>query len=335
MLAGFLQAVVALEPAATLTSCVPFPLEPLRQRFPAVTWRPYDAATRRRCISECDVWLGLGGSPFQHALSHWFIDHLLGDAANCARSGKPMFYLGVGTQSPAELQSADVARLVMQAAAIWTRDAVSAERIAGCGQKQVHAAADLAHIFFRRQPPPAAQTGRFAIVANFDYGHWPGQSAVLRAAERVGATERVWLAQESRPLPGGERMLHAALPEDERSKWSLIDPELPGAPLTHVLARWPGAEWLLTARYHAALAGAWARSKVIVIGTNEKLRAAARELGAPMLTPDADLATVAKAIARAVPAAPGLEQAQQAVAACRAFLAAAGAPLLQAKTEPS
>ena len=118
MLAGFLAAMRPLAPAATLTCCVPFALPPLQQRFPAITWLPYDDATRTRAIADCDVWLGLGGSPFQSALSRWFVDHLVTEAEFCRRAAKPMFFLGVGVQQADELRDPDVRRICLGAAGI-------------------------------------------------------------------------------------------------------------------------------------------------------------------------------------------------------------------------
>ena len=276
MLAGFLAALRTLAPRATFTCCVPFALEPLRRRFPAIEWLPYEDAHRDRCIAACDVWLGLGGSPFQRALSRWFGDRRRGEAGRCERAHKRMFFLGVGVQSAAELISPDVRRLCAHAAGIWTRDAASATRLAALpAPPPIEAAADLAHLFFREQTPPPAVRGRVTLVANFDYGTWPGQNACLQAVRALGASEHIWLAQESRDLPGAERALHAALPPAEQARWKLIAPEQPGAPLARILAHWPSGEWLVTARYHAALAGAWAHSKIVVLSTNEKLRAAA------------------------------------------------------------
>jgi len=335
MLAGFLAALRTLAPAATFTCCVPFALAPLRRRFPALDWQPCAPADRARAIAACDVWLGLGGSPFQSAQDRWFVDHLVGDAELCARTNKPMFYLGIGVQTAAELDVPDVRRLVAQAAGIWTRDAGSGARLAALPSppRRLESAADLAHIFFRNHPPPPAAAGRVTLVANFDYGAWPGQAALLRALEALPATERVWLAQESRELPGAERALHAALPESEKKRWRLVSPEQPGlpavasaeagAPLEGVFARWPSGAWLVTARYHAALAGAWARSRVVVIAINEKLRTAACELGCPIVFPDTSTDLVARALESAPPATLPALAAERAQAACAAFLRAA------------
>ena len=342
MLAGFLAAMRTLAPTATFTCCVPFPLDPLRRRFPAITWLPCDQPTRARCIAECAAWLGLGGSPFQSALSRWFVDHLVSEAALCARAHKPMYFLGVGVQTSAELADPDVQRICAQAAAIWTRDVASAERLAALpSPPPIASAADLAHLFFRETPPPAASAGRLTLVANFDYGAWPGQAAFLSAAQAsvpgLAITERVWLAQESRELPGAERALHRALPLAEQARWSLTIPDLLPSPaeslattesptsaesLTTALSRWPSGEWLVTARFHAALAGAWAGSKIAILATNEKLRAAAHELACPLLATDADAATVTRTL-QSLSSQAGVSSAALHLAADRAFEACA------------
>lgn len=324
MLAGFLAAVRELAPGAAFTSCVPFPLAPLQRRFPEIIWLPYDDAERARCIGACDVWLGLGGSPFQSALSRWFVDHLVAEARLCARFGKPRYFLGVGVQDSAELAVPDVRELCATAAGIWTRDIASAGRIRALpAPPPVAAAADLAHVFLRANPPPPAVAGRLTFVGNFDYGAWPGQAACLAAFAALPATERVWLAQETRALPGAERALFAALPAAEQARWRLVAPENEGAPLDTVLARWPSGAWLVSARYHAALTGAWAGSRVTIVATNEKLRAAAAELGAPAIAPDADASAVAAALAAAPSQLPPHHLAQRAEAACAEFLRSA------------
>ncbi len=322
MLAGFLAALRALSPDATFTCCVPFALQPLQQRFPSVTWLPYEENARTRAIAECDVWLGLGGSPFQSALSRWFVDHLVAEARFCEQGRKPMFFLGIGVQTADELAVPEVRGLCARAAGIWTRDAISAERIAALNSPPpVEAATDLAHLFFRDFPPPRAARGRLTLVPNFDYGVWPGLASCLAAIDRIKPSDRVWLAQESRDLPGAERALYTTLPTTEQLRWRLVSPEKAGAPLHAVLADWPSGEWLLTARYHAALAGAWAHSKIIVLSTNEKLRAVARELKVPLLSPSADEATVARTFESFT--APSLLRsalAERAYEACAAFV---------------
>jgi hypothetical protein len=217
MLAGFLTAMRTLAPAATYTCCVPFTLEPLRGRFPAIEWLPYDEATRARCIAGCDVWLGLGGSPFQHAQSRWFVDHLTGEAARCREAGRPMYFMGIGVQSATELNDAAVRAICAQASAVWTRDPASAEFLAALPSPppSVEAATDLAHVFFREAPLPLAHRGRLTVVANFDYGAWPGQEAFFAAGESTSSplpvAERHLLGQRSLLVPAPEYALQFSL----------------------------------------------------------------------------------------------------------------------------
>ena len=317
MLAGFLRAMETAAPGASFTCSVPFPLEPLRQRFPAIDWLPYDEHALAVAIKGCDLWLGLGGSPFQSAQSRWFIDHLAADAGFCDRAAKPMYFLGVGVQTTTELSAPGVADICRRAAAIWTRDPQSAEFLrAVADAPPIEVGADLAHVFLREQSPPGPAAGRLTLVPNFDFGGWPGQQAFLAAARAFNATDRVWLAQESRDLPGAEIALYRSLPPDEQRRWSLINPEVPAAPLADVMRRWPTGEWLVTARYHAALAAAWSGSKVLVLPINEKLRAAAREIGAPLLDLDADAATALQAMRSAPSVARPVALADRAMAAC-------------------
>jgi hypothetical protein len=316
-----------LAPDATFSCCVPFDLTPLLARFPTIEWLPYDSATRDRCIQACDVWLGLGGSPFQSAQSRWFVDHLVAEAAACSRGGKPMFFLGVGVQTTSELLVPEVAQLCARAAGIWTRDEPSAERLRALpSAPAVESGADLAHVFFRDTPPPPAVHGRVTAVLNFDFAAWSGDAACLAAVRTLNAGEHIWLAQESRELPGAERALHARLSPAEQTRWRLVAPDVPGETLAASLARWPSGEWLLTARYHAAIAGAWAGSKIVVIGTNEKLKAVAHELRAPLIPADSNLGDVERALRAATPAMPPRNQADRALAACADFLRSAVAP---------
>jgi hypothetical protein len=176
-------------------------------------------------------------------------------------------------------------------------------------------------------------------VANFDYGAWPGQADFLRATRAPSLAwpviERIWLAQESRDLPGAERALYAALPLSDRAPWRLALPDapqpgdsVPALSLATAFSRWPSGQWLVTARFHAALAGAWAGSKILILSTNEKLRAAARDLACPVLAPAADAGSLSHALTTLAHSTPVSRDrlilaADRATAACAAFVRAA------------
>ena len=294
----------SLSPSLSLTCCVPEGHERLSRRFPEIRWLPYDEATRRAAIGECDAWLGLGGSPFQCAVSRWFVDHLETERRVCAAAGKPMYFLGVGGQDPAAYALPEMRAVCLQAEKIWTRDTATADTLAHeLPGVRVAAAADLSHLFFEANPPPAAAPGRLTAVLNFDYAGWPALAGALAALDAIPARERVWLAQESRPLPGAEQWLYGQLPAGSQARWRLQIADTGEPALPDVLARWPSGEWLLTSRFHATLAGAWAGSRVVVVATNDKLRAVAREFGLSALPPNTDPVALAAALRESPPAA--------------------------------
>ncbi len=327
MLAGFLSALGSRREKVALTCCVPYDLSPLSRRFPEIDWRPYDARTRRASIEACDAWLGLGGSPFQNAVSPWFAEHLASESALCAASEKPMYFLCVGGQDESAYADPWLRSAAAQAEAIWTRDPATKralEHITRPGR--VKTAADLAHVFFEASPPPPADSGRLTAVLNFDFGGWPGEASALTALSDLPIRERVWLAQEARELPGGERDSYAHLPKGERDRWRLQLADTPGEPLPHVSARWPSGGWLLTSRFHATLSGAWAGSRAVVIATNNKLREVASECGYPTIPANADNETVAQAFKVSVPPRKKALQARATAArqACAEFFATVG-----------
>src|SRR5213080_4514018 len=104
MLAGFLRAVERSGVAVELTCATACDAGSQRARFPQVTWMGYDLQTRQRCIRECDVWCGVGDSPFQTDSGPWFLDHLTQDVALCDEYGKGMFFLGVGVNDLEAMQ---------------------------------------------------------------------------------------------------------------------------------------------------------------------------------------------------------------------------------------
>ena len=99
MIAGFLEGMGKAN--VRYTCCIPYETEPLKKRFPKIDWLTYDSPTRKHAITSCDAWLGLGGSPFQNAVSDWFTTHLLEEASVCKKAQKPMYFMGIGGQDKA------------------------------------------------------------------------------------------------------------------------------------------------------------------------------------------------------------------------------------------
>ena len=328
MLAGFLAAArPAFLETATLTCCTAQDIASQRLRFPEVEWLLYEEATRAETISRCDLWLGLGDTPFQGILGNWFLDHLGQEAAMCRVHGKPMFYLGVGVEAREVIDQPRVQVLVGQAEKIWTRDEESAaflRPIAGPGKVSV--GADLAHIALATIPFGPCEPDTLGLVLNFEDSRQYRIDQLAALVETSRAGHVAWLSQEVRPLPGSEFTLYQQLPPAARARAIPRVPDYTGArTAAELLDAWGAPTRLFTSRYHGALIGAWMGCRTVAFARSAKVAAGARQLGLPLVDSLAETGQILRALEEAEPTGHLLLRAQTELArsACDAFFSVA------------
>lgn len=285
VLSAFLEALI--DTKVSFSCCVPYNIEPLRLRYPQIDWMPYTYEYRQNAIKNCDIWLGLGGSPFQSSVSPWFIKHLSEETALCSALKKKLYFLGIGGQDLEAYTNQDLIDIMSQSEGIWTRDMTTFEAL----QKQkvnVRLGADLSHLLFDIYSPAKAVPGRLTTALNFDYKNWPILAETIDTLELLKPNERVWMVQESREIPGAEKELFKLLSTKQQSLWRPLSCDQPTQSMKEVIHRWPSGEWLLSSRYHSTLASAWSGSKTVVLETNLKLKSAALECGYKSLSVTSD-----------------------------------------------
>ena len=330
MLAGFLAAAgPALVAELTLTCCIPHDARSQQRRFPQIYWLPYDDATRDAAVARCDVWLGLGDTPFQIVVGPWFLDHLGQEAAACRRHGKPMFYLGVGVNEREVIDDPRLRVLVGQAQKIWTRDAASAEILRPLAAPgKVTVGADLAHAALAAMRFPSPEPDTLGLLLNFEDAaqYRPAQIAALIADSPASGV--AWLSQEVRPLPGAEAALYEELPASARARAIPRLPDYAGAETPgDLVGAWGAPGQLFTSRYHGALIGAWLGCRTVAFARNAKVAGGARQLGLPLVADLGDTGGILRALEAAGPVPATLLQAQAELArgACDAFFSLATA----------
>lgn len=299
MMAGFLRGLN--HTSINLTCCVPYPRDTLIRRFPKITWLPYSPETRARAISEADLWLGLGGSPFQSTVSTWFEDHLTEEASLCTKYQKPMVFLGIGGQENEAYKRPKLHAVIAQADYFWVRDTISYNTLIsnGISKDKVSLKADLAHLFFKSQTFPKLCPSRLSTALNFDYKEWKNLNRVILSLEALKPVEQIWLSQELRKLPGAEQDLYEQLSPEQQVKWRLQLIDKPQNSLESIITHWPSSEWVISSRFHTTLAAAWAGSKAVVIDINTKLGAVAEECGYQALSPESDPSQFLEALVNA------------------------------------
>ena len=299
MMAGFLDGMGKAN--VHYTCCVPYELEPLKKRFPEIEWLPYNISSRSNAITSCDAWLGLGGSPFQSSVSDWFTTHLCDEASACKKAEKPMYFMGIGGQDEDAYTNPSLKAVIEQAKAIWTRDLVTFKLLKNHlnSTTALFESSDLSHIYFNSVVMPKPISGRLAACLNFDYLPWNNlQPTITTLSKEPSFKEKLWIVQESRPLPEAEHSLYSQLIPEEQKQWKVTPLSRPEISIQGLMSSWPSSEWTLSSRFHTAIASAWAGSKTVVIDTNLKLRGIAQELNLPCLSLNcepADILTTLKA----------------------------------------
>ena len=313
MLAGFLSELNTC--SIQLSCCTPYASDALVTRFPQVQWMPYTPEVRQTAIKSCDVWLGLGGSPFQNSVSQWFIEHLALEAKLCAEAKKDMYYLGIGGQDPLAYQDPVIQGIFNQAKAIWVRDEYTYKALSDISLTQskpskIHLGSDLAHLLFEKTPFSKCQPKRINVTLNFDTGSWDNLDSVIQSLAQLNLNEHNWLIQEVRSLPGSENWLFDKLSTSEKSNWTLKVSDSPQKPLSHVISNWPSAELTLTSRFHATLTAAWSGSKAVTFAINDKLRSVSEEFGFEALSPNSSPDQVLQALTQAKSVNPAILKAK-------------------------
>jgi hypothetical protein len=330
MLAGFLDATQPLAAELALTCCTAQDIASQRLRFPSIDWFAYEEEARMRCIEQCDVWLGLGDTPFQATGGNtWFLDHLVQEAAWCREFGRPMYYLCVGVNERETLDLPQARALLGQAERLWMRDAASGEMVRSATDGgRVSDGADLAHIALQQMHFAAPEEGVLGLVLNFED---PRQFEIGQIAALIETSPDAgvrWLVQEVRALPGSETELYGKLPEATRARADWRLPDYAGSLTAQgLIANWgvPGA--VLTSRYHGALTAAWMGARTIAFRRNDKIAGAAQQLGLTLVSDLGDTEAIQRALAQSRPVDRELLNglADRARQCCEEFLAAASA----------
>lgn len=301
-LAGFLRG-AAQRPGARITICTPHDIASQRRRFPEIRWLPEDGAARDEALRTADVWLGLGGTPFQHDSGPWFLDHVERERERCAALGKPMYLLGVGCESAEAAADPRSRALLAGVEHVWTRDARSARTLRPyLAPSRLTTGADVAHLAFGDQTaPPPREPGVAGLLLAFERRDQFVLSELETFVARRAPGRTRWLVQEVRALPYVERWILAALAPDARERLRVMDADYATSSVDAYLRAFGAPDVTVTSRYHGAIAAAWHGSRVLVVARSDKLRGVADDLGVPCIERIDSHAALEAALATARP----------------------------------
>ncbi len=283
MLAGFLACVKDQHLGkAHFTCCIPHNIRSQRKRFPEIEWLAYSQENREQAISRSDLWLGLGGSPFQSDVSDWFINHLCEELEICRQHAIPMWYLGIGVNDRNVFEQSKAVELLNQAEHIWARDSFSQTILKTYSEApdRISLGADFSHYFLKNYTCTFLK-GSLGFCLNSNNQLTISEDEVAEVFSDSQFKTASWYIQEIRNLPNTEEHLFSQLRSSIQSKMQRQLPDYNAVNSLSLLKAWHPAEVLISSRYHASIIHAWAGSRIGVVSINDKLEGIAKELSLP------------------------------------------------------
>jgi heptosyltransferase-2 len=287
MMAGFLHALGSRREHVKFTCCTPHDIASQRRRFPTIDWRRDTERHRVQAISEANIWLALGDTPFQLHSGTWMRRHLVAQRELAGVRSLPMFYLGVGTEDAAVMQDATFRDLAAGAAQIWCRDEASSQTLRAWTEAPVAVGADLSHIYLRQAAvrwPESGEAGDadLGLILAFED---PKQSSALDAILASIPKDRAiaWLHQEVRLFAGSESDLFNKLSPPQRERLRPAVPNYRARSVAHLIAAWPNCQIVASSRYHGLCIMAWRGARLVAVQRSQKIAGAASDLNIPLI----------------------------------------------------
>ena len=296
MLDGFLVAADPFLRGGRLTCAVPSGLESQKLRFPRVEWVPYTESNKNRCTEEADAWLGVGDTPFQMTSGDWFIRYLRKEVARCHAFHKPMFMVSVGAEAEAAVRARDIKEIASGITFMSTRDPQSHRFLASLcdgSRENIIDGADLASISLDRIFRTRETTGGRNVQLGFMINQETLQRGDLSACAqflRSWTGRVVFLANEVRREKVFESGIFRRYVRPWYAPWrgraiQFLCPDYRRSTLSELVRHYGDCETVISSRYHAVLAAAWAGCRVAVIARSSKLKNLASEIDLPLAAP--------------------------------------------------
>jgi len=290
MIAGFLKGLAAKQ-NYNLTCCIPPErVYAQKQRFPEIRWISASTEERVSLINRSDLWLGVGGTPFQAVGGKWLLKRIVADYESCPNVPKWMIGVGCEKEVVNELEFAKY--IVDRTERIWSRDNASRSVLLNeleASEDRVLSGGDLAHIFLEKTMPVSEERDRTgSSLGLIVYGEELSKRD-LDAVKSFTAGIRnrftvTFLANDVRPQKMEHRIynrIYGGILSPFRRKPGWFAPDYQAADTTELIRHFLMYDTVLSSRYHGLLAAAWAGCKVAVISRSSKLSFLAAELDVP------------------------------------------------------
>ena len=310
VLAGFLSLLPA---GCQLTGVIPRNPSSQQRRFPEINWIQGGQDARATAIQDCDIWMGVGATPFSAEHRAWLLQHIKRDLALCHQYKKSAVLVGVDAEKTLLTSSYRGlgSQILRQLQAVITRDTQSVEilnTLEPTAAADIRPGMDLANLFLTQWTPPErrARSGESVGVCYWEEEMDPRQLRRLRAALRclhgMGKTVCFFANEVRRGYDDAVYHRVTRL----RDRWRLrrpmrlVRPDFARATLEGLLAHYAAFDIVVSSRYHALLTAAWMGCPALAIGKRQKVACLAQDLSLPLLRPPWSASLLCEGVTRAV-----------------------------------
>ncbi len=264
-------------------------------RFPDIKF--YTRSQRYEIAKQCPVWVGAGDTPIQIRSGDWFLTRLERDYSFARANGIKCYMLGVGAEREASTQSERYEAALEGVRLIWTRDAQTASFLKehlGIPEENLRLASDLANISLSKIFGNINNDRRKYDIGFCYYDESPDISEltelrsflkdqtkrrknILMFANAVSTDNKFEYGIYKRMFNPMQRRFSSGIKfliPDYYGKHSLKD----------LTEHYGNCETVITSRYHALLAGAWAGCKLVSLQRSSKVTELANLLGIEEVT---------------------------------------------------
>lgn len=287
MLDGFLR---GLSKKYALYCSIPRDHSHQKMRFPEIRFIKKDE--RYKAAGQCDLWVGVGDTPFQLRSGDWFLKKLLKDASQVEGRRKNYFFIGIGAEMDSIRRKDEFREAVSNVDFFWTRDTTTYDILIEEMKIQpdkVAVSSDLANISLDNIFPVKANTGKKKYDIGFCYYDENISASDINGIKKIilscrGKKKKCLLFGNEIKNEGDfeyslyKRMfnrLELVLNRNIR----ILKPDYYGSKdIEKMISHYNECEYVVTSRYHALLTAAWAGCKVICLERSSKVSTLASDL---------------------------------------------------------
>lgn len=288
MLDGFLKGIKDYK--MQLSCCLARDTTIQQDRFPGIKF--YRKEDRERIMKESKIWIGAGDTPIQVKSGNWILNKLTRDIEQKRKNEAKYYFIGTGAEAEAVSEKENFEKILSEIDFIWTRDKFTSDfliDVMNVAPERISTSSDLANISLKN-----IFTGESKESRKYDLGLCyydeifdKGNINSIRGLVTELLKKKKKCMLFGNQISGNNNFeetiysdMFGIFQKTFRRNLKIYSPDYFGITSLHELVRhYSNCKTVMTSRYHALLAGAWAGCRLVSLERSSKVTALCKLLG--------------------------------------------------------